>query len=452
MNFRNIIQDYFTKGHPRTLKARKNILGSFGVKGLTMAIGIFKVPLLLSYLAPEKYGVWITVAGLVTWINYFDLGLSHGLRNKLAVAFANNDYVLGAKLVSTAYFSLLLFSCVLFILLTPLVFFLDWNNILNTTQVENNELAISVFIVLVVFLFRFVATLIMAVLRADQRPAMADVFLPISSVLGLLFIVLLKLFSHDSLVLACIVTALPPLIVMIIINIYSFSKRYKALRPRLSLFDKFTLRSIFSLGIKFFIIQIVAMIMFSFSNLIIAKVTSPLEVTKYSISNQMFHYIMMLFMIVLTPYWSAITDAYARKEFGWIKSSMNNLFFIALIGSIAIVALLGFSDFILKLWIGDRVSIPFSLRAVIALYFILQMFLAPLSHFINGVGKLNLGMRIVIGKGIVYLPIAIFMTGKYGPIGLVTSLIIINTIPSLITGYIQYKKIVEGTARGIWNR
>ena len=127
----NFFLTFITKGNQRSVKAKKNILASFGIKGVSVLIGLIKVPVILLYLDVEKYGVWLTIASIVDWVHYFDLGIGHGLRNKFAEALANNDKERAKKLVSTAYFYITLIFLGISVLLIPIVYVFNWQSILN---------------------------------------------------------------------------------------------------------------------------------------------------------------------------------------------------------------------------------------------------------------------------------------------------------------------------------
>ena len=150
------LKNFFNKGHQRTILAKKNIAASFIIKGILLAVGFVKVPIFLDYLSTMKYGVLITILSLVNWLNYFDFGLGHGLRNNLAISIANNDIIRAKRLISTAYVSFTLLVIALFIILVPITFFINWNSLLNVSVISNQELHLCVLIVLVTFLLRFV--------------------------------------------------------------------------------------------------------------------------------------------------------------------------------------------------------------------------------------------------------------------------------------------------------
>jgi O-antigen/teichoic acid export membrane protein len=448
----SFIGGFLLKGHERTVKAKKNILASFGIQGFSILLGFIKVPIILTYLDVEKYGVWLTIASIVDWVQYFDLGIGHGLRNKFAEAIAVNDQERAKKLVSTAYYYISLIFLGAGLIITPLIFFLDWQKILNVQTIENRELLYSVIVVLFMFVFRFVFNLISVILKADQKPALSDAFLPVSSIITLALIILLRSFTENSLFLACLAIAIPPTLVLLFANFFFFHRLYARYKPSIKNVDKTLFKDIFSLGFRFFFLQMGGLVMFSSSNIILTQVVNPSEVTLYNITRQYFGVPMMAFGIILAPFWSAITDANIRGENQWIKKVMNKLLLLSALFSFGIIIMLICSEFVYKIWLGDKVNIPFKLSLMMSLYSVFLVFFSPFSHFINGVGKLMLGMRVVLIKIILFLPVAVIFTQWWGSAGLILTFIIVNSIPSAIIETRQYYLIINDKAHGIWNR
>ena len=439
------------RGDNRSVKAKKNIIGSFGIKGLAILLGFIKVPILLSYLDSEKYGVWLTIASIVDWVHYFDLGIGHGLRNKFAEALAKDNRDLAQRLVSTAYFYIsIIFTCIFFILL-PIILVLNWQEILNTTSTTKNELRFSVIFVLGMFVLRFIFYQISIILKGDQRPALSDLFLPVANIFTLITVLALGVFSHNSLFLACAAISAPPAIILIIGNIYFFNRDYKDFKPSFLKIDKALFKDTFELGLKFFVIQLSGLVLFASSNIILSQVVNPSEVTLYNISRQYFTIPFMVFGIILAPYWTAITDAYARNELNWIRSTMKRLIKIAIIFCFGEIILFVLSPMAYNIWIGDKVQIPLLLSFTSSLLFITYIIGAPFSHFLNGVGKLKVSIYIGLIQIVLYFPIAVYLSKLWGASGLVLSLIIVNTLQTLIVSPLQYHLIINNKAKGIWN-
>ncbi|MBL4594173.1 MAG: hypothetical protein JKX68_10215 [Flavobacteriales bacterium] len=111
----NSLFNKFFSRHERSVKAKKHILGSFLLKGISIAISLLLVPLTIDYLNPTKYGVWITLMSVITWFSFFDIGLGNGLRNKFSVAKAEGKDELARTYISTTYAIITIISVVLFV-------------------------------------------------------------------------------------------------------------------------------------------------------------------------------------------------------------------------------------------------------------------------------------------------------------------------------------------------
>ena len=60
----------FLSGDKRSISAKKNIIASIIIKGLSMIITLLLVPLTLGYLSSYEYGVWLTLSSILNWINF----------------------------------------------------------------------------------------------------------------------------------------------------------------------------------------------------------------------------------------------------------------------------------------------------------------------------------------------------------------------------------------------
>ena len=188
----------FFSGHQRSVKAKKNIIGSLFLKGTSILISLVLVPLTIGYLSPTKYGIWITLTSVIAWFNFFDIGLGNGLRNKFATAKAAGDTKLVQIYVSTTYAIISIISVILFVLFFIINQFLDWGAILNTST-DLIELERLVFIVFSVFCLQFVIKLINVVFVADQKPAMSSLINTLGSLVSLLAIIVLLKTTEGSL-------------------------------------------------------------------------------------------------------------------------------------------------------------------------------------------------------------------------------------------------------------
>jgi len=442
----------FGEGHERTKRAKKNIGASFLLKGSNIIIGLMLVPLTVNYLEPTRYGIWITLSSIVGWFGFFDIGLGHGLRNRFAESLAKRDHELARVYVSTTYAILtIIISSILlvFYLVNP---FIDWNRVLNAdvSIVQASELSLLALIVFTFFCLRFVFKLITTILTADQRPAFASAFDLGGKVWALVIIYILTKTTQGNLVYVGLAISSTPVLVLIISSITFFKKRYKRYRPALSYIDLKKAPDLLHLGIKFFIIQIAAVLLYQTNNIIISQLFGPKEVTPYNIAFKYFSVLMMGFSILVVPFWSAFTEAWAKKEIDWIKKIVNKLIYLWLALVFLAMIMLVFSNFVYKNWIGDNITIPYTMSALIVAWVLLNSWNIIFSHFLNGVGKVKFQLYLGIIAALLNIPLAITLGKHMGIEGILVSNLFLALISAVIYP-LQYKYIIEGKAKGIFN-
>ena len=64
------------KGERRTQTIKKNILGSFAVKGVSILVSLALIPLTLGYVSSEIYGIWLIISSILHWLVYMDVGFT----------------------------------------------------------------------------------------------------------------------------------------------------------------------------------------------------------------------------------------------------------------------------------------------------------------------------------------------------------------------------------------
>ncbi len=445
------ISKFFT-GHDRSVKAKKNIIASFAIKGISIIVGFLMVRVVLDYLDQTKYGIWLTLSSFITWFTFFEIGLGNGLKNRLAEALAAKNYDLAKIYVSTTYAILSIVICIVAILFFAANFFIDWTIILNTDNNLKHELSVLALFVFGFFFIRFVVKLIGVVLRADQRPAIANTFGPIGNLIALLIMFVLTKTTSGSLIYLGLTLSAIPVIVLIVASFYFYNNEYKYLAPSFKSVRFDHANNLLNLGVKFFIIQIVGLVIYQSSNIIIAQYFGPAEVTTYNIAYKYFSILMMVFTIIISPFWSAYTEAWVTKDIIWIKKTIKKLLKIWLLMCLGGVIMLYFSNNFYNFWVGDKVIIPFNLSVVLFIYFVTFTFGGVFVMFINGVGKVKLQMYSSIIGAILFIIIAIGIVKytEFGISGLVIASIISN-FNGLIIAPIQYNKIINNRAKGIWN-
>jgi O-antigen/teichoic acid export membrane protein len=287
---------------------------------------------------------------------------------------------------------------------------------------------------------------------ADQKPALNNAFGPIGNIISLIIIYVLYLTTKGELIIMGLVISTVPVIVLVTATLFLFRGRYLYLKPSIRTINWKHSQTLLGLGIKFFVIQIAAIILFSTSNIIITQILGPEQVAIYNIAFNYFQVPVLIYSIIMTPIWSAVTDAYIRKDFVWLKSTLSKLNKFSWAFFVGIVLMLFSSPYIYSYWVGQNISVPFIVSATMAMYAIINVFLSPYTQYINGIGKLYLSTRLVVFTLIFYIPLAILLAKSPLQLaGVMMATCIINGIGIPIQ-ICQTKKLIRQKAYGIWNR
>lgn len=450
LDFKNTFQNFFTQGHKRSLEAKKNIIGSFLVKGTSITTTLIMVPLTIHYVNPSQYGIWLTLSSIIMWLSFFDIGFGNGLRNKLAEVSAIGDFEKAKTYVSTTYMVLFLIFSFIWVLFFIANFFINWSEVLNIKEVNTGELSKLTFILVSFFCIQFVLKIIHTIVLSDQKTALSGLIDVIGQILGLIIIFILTKTTEGSLINLGLALGFAPISVLIISSIFLFSKKYKYISPSIKYIDFSCTKEIMGLGIKFFFIQISLIVIFQTSNIVIIRILDPEQVTIFNLAYKYFFVLSMFFIIIMSPFWSAYTEAYTKKDFIWMQNTIKKLEKIWLLIIPILVVMVLLANIIYNFWIGDVVIIPLEVNIFMAIYVVFytrfNLFMFP----INGIGKIKLQLIVYILICIFYLPIAVYFCKWWGLKGIISANILVSIIHSIIS-QIQFNKIINDKAQGIWN-
>jgi O-antigen/teichoic acid export membrane protein len=312
------------------------------------------------------------------------------------------------------------------------------------------ELSVLALIVFSFFCIQFVLQLITTILTANQEPAKASFFNLLGSLFSLLIIYILTKTTSGNLIYLGTTLGLAPVLVLGASSLWFYNHEYKKYAPSVRYVRFSYARDLMTLGFKFFFIQIASIVIYQTSNIIIAQLFGPEQVTPFNIAYKYFNVISMGFGIIVMPFWSAFTEAWTKKDVPWIKNAMKRLVQLWALLSIITLLMLVFSNIIYRLWVKEIV-VPLSISIVMALYVILNAWCGIFSHFLNGVGKIKLQLYSGAFGAIINIPLSIFLGKHLGIYGVILSTTFLAVI-SAIWSPIQYLKLMNNRATGIWNK
>lgn len=448
----NQILAYIRGGSQRTVRAKKNILAMFMLRGISIICSLIVVPLTIDYVSKYEYGIWLTISSLVAWLSFFDIGIGNGLRNKFIESIEKKEYEQARVYVSTAYAIISIVVTCVWIVAIIVSLFINWPEVLNADVSLSNELLYTVLIVITNFSILFVLGLNRTLLNAIQKPALASMFDTSTQVLLCLVLLILTSCTKGNLIYLALAMGTTSMLTLIISNIWTYTRLLKGYRPSLKFVRFKSAKGIMSLGIMFFFLQILAIAFYQTNNLIISHYLGPDEVTTYNIAFKYLQVLPMVFTIIITPFWSAFAEANVNNDYEWMKNVRKRLIqalsLLGLCGCIMVVI----SSYVYDLWIGNKVQVPFIVTTLVFIFQMLNMWGSMWTQLLSGLGKIRLQVICSSICCLSYIPISCYFCDKYGLNGLLTVSIALPLICTSWFGAIQTHKLLNKSAKGLWNK
>ena len=273
----------------------------------------------------------------------------------------------------------------------------------------------------------------------------------IGNFLSVIVIYILTKTTQPSMMNLAMTVSYLPLLVLVISSVYMYRNSLSSVSPNIKYVDFSLVKELFSLGAKFFVIQVQVLVMYQATNILISNISSPGDVTAYNIAYRYVGTAMMVFTLVISPLWPAFTEAYTKSDFEWMQRTYRKMSRLYKWVALMIILMIICSPLVYKLWIGRTDVVPFSMSLLVGLYMLSSSWDSLQVNLINGIGKVKLQSYLTLVGIFLHIPLS-FLLGRYiGALGVVTSMLLINVVyASFFT--VQIRKIISRRATGIWNK
>jgi O-antigen/teichoic acid export membrane protein len=403
------------QSHSNERNKRALVTGSFAAIARMVQVGssLITVPLTLSYLGKERFGLWMTVSSVLAMASFADFGVGNGVLNTVAKALGKDDLEAQRKAISSGFAILSSIAVFLLLLFFSIFRFVDWGNFFRVTSSQarlDAGPAIAVFATC--FALNISVDVVQRVQLGLQQGYRYSMWQLCGSLLGFMGL-LCGIWLHASLAALILALAGAPVLATCINAIHFFGFVRHDLRPSARLVSRETISQIARLGFLFFVLQVVSAISFSADNFIIARTLGAVNVPEYSIPQRLFAFITMISGMLVTPLWPAYGEAIARGHMSWVRHTLRKSLLLVLgASSIASFALLLLSPTLLRWWVGSRVHPTFLLLAGFATWTVLSCCGDALAAFLNGaeVIKFQMVVASLFGIGCVTTKILLIRT------------------------------------------
>lgn len=448
------IKDVIYNIDGRSRQMYKNTVAIMVIKVFSILIALMSASIMLHNVNRADYGILLTLTSIVGWLGCMDAGLGNGLRNILPKYLAINDYITAKRYVSSCYG--VLFFIVITIIIVALIVnpFVDWLKVLNSPQSDAIEIRNLALVVIIAFCFQFLLGLINSILFAYQFPALQS-FLGFCSqfIAFIALLIQVYIFNVRSVFQIGAINCLIPPIILFIGSLILYITKLKNITPSLKFIDLKSAIGILSFGIKFFVLQIITIVLFQANSIIITRVVGPEAVVEYNLAFKYISVLSLVFNIIITPIWSATTDAYVRGDYIWIRNTLRRTKKICYMTIVIGLLMVIFSKQIYELWLGKAsIEISYSTTFLVLLYLSFELLYKVYGTIINGMGKVYAQMIITSVIAICYMPLAIGLGRFLGIAGVLIANALVFFL-NYIWSKIQCNKLLRTDSierKGFW--
>ncbi|MDY0278774.1 MAG: oligosaccharide flippase family protein [Acholeplasma sp.] len=418
--------------HSEGTSVFRNINVSLIVKSLSMVIGIVSVPIYRSFFGTEDmYGLWMAIVSILTWILFFDLGFGSGLRSKLGPLLDMGDKKKSKVMITSTYMGTLFVSIFLFIVSISLIWSLDFNSILNVPEgiLTPNEIKVSMSILSFGLCIEFVLKNISFILYAQRRSGLAALLTLASTISLLSYFLIFQDSQIESKFIVSSIVYVTTVNVPLLFTTLIIFHRNKELRPKIEFFSLDDMKSIMSIGIVFFLIQMGFLFITQTDGVLITSFYSPASNAEYTYYSKIFvFFVGLMGSVVQQPIWSVIALAKKNNDVGKIRKYSKITLFIA-IGIFVICVIAGLSmQFIFNLWLGQFApQVNYFYIGV----FVLNSFVFLIANsFViigNGLGLLKPQLWIILSSALLKIPL-ILLLYYFSPVETWINITIVNSV------------------------
>ena len=398
---------------------RLTILGAMAdtvSSGLGLLALIITVPLTLSYLGEERFGVWMTVASLAAMLTFLDLGVGNGFVSHIAKTKAQGNFEEFRCTVTRGLILLLLIGIVVGALLGGINTLLPLETIISVETAQAKEEArILSWVFIVLFSLSIPLNGIYRVYQGLQKSWVVHVLKSAGSILSIIAVVFLSKIEaepHYLLMATYGIHTLMPIILLIHSAkqrwlTYDFHDDWKN--------AKLEYQYLLNVGGLFFVLQIGTMIGWGADTLIVSSLAGAAAVAQFVVAQRMYQVVILPMSIINAPLWGAYADAKAHDDKFFILNTLKK----SLLNTVAVSSLLSISMFllsgiILELWIGETIHVQKSLLFGFAVWTVMQSVGNSFAMYLNGMHIIKPQVISVILFCILALPLKIHFVPEYG--------------------------------------
>ncbi len=179
-------------------------------------------------------------------------------------------------------------------------------------------------------------------------------------------------------------------------------------------------RELLNSGSSFFFIQVAAVVVFSSDNIIVSHYLGAAEVTPYSVTWRLVGFAAVLQSLIFPALWPAYAEAYARRDYGWIRRTFSMVMRGTVVLNLCcVVLLLAFGRTLIRVWAGPAAVPTFLLLLAMAVWALISGFMSVESCLLAALNRTREQAGLSIVAAVVNLVLSIALVRHIGALGVI---------------------------------
>jgi O-antigen/teichoic acid export membrane protein len=370
---------------------------------------------------------------VIALMTFTDLGLGNGLMTLVAEDDGRDDEEEAARHASNAFFGLTAVASLLGVVFAVVHPFVPWEELFNVSSSRaSSEAGAATAVMVACFLLTMPLTVVQKLQLGYQdglRKGLWDAAGCLVALVGIVVVVI----AEGSLPLLVGAFAGGPLVAALVNTGVWFGRTHPRVRPRWSLVRRETTLELLRVGFVYMLLQLAAMVAFFSDALILARILGPEAVADYSVAWKLFSVVSLTLSLALAPLWPAYSEAAARHDAGWVRSTLRRSIRLTLLATVpASCVLLVLAEPLIELWTDARADPPFALLAALAGWTVIGSVGVGLAMFLNALKIVRLQLVVALAMAVTNVALSIALTHAVGIEGVVLATLISYTLLALV--------------------
>jgi O-antigen/teichoic acid export membrane protein len=394
-----------------------------------LATSFISVPLVVTYLGKEPYGMWLTMSSLVAALGPLDLGIGLGLLTVVSDAYGRDDREAARKAISNAFAMLTSIAFIASLVFAVVYFLIPWARVFNVTDpTAVSEAGPASAVLFGSFVLGLPLGIIGQVQLAYQSGYISSAWAIVGNICSFLALLLI-IVLHGSLPVLLIGLTCVGLITAALNGWLFFGRHRRWLLPRLSDIDFRAGRGLLKTGSFFIVLQLTGLAAYQLDNFVIAQIMGAGAVIEYSIPSKLFSLAPSLLSFVMMPLWPAYRESMARGDGAWVRRTLRrSLVLAAMVNVPSSLILFVAAPLILQLWVGSAVHPTTLLLFGLAAWTVLNTINGPFAMLLNGANVIGFQAVCSILMAIANVTISVLLVQHIGVSGAVYGSVIAQCI------------------------